>query len=418
VAKTVPLDAGTLAWARDRFAEYYAGARIDPPTRLARREFAAFPFAEATMMRRHATLRTPEEFAGFLRHEVPRHVYYSTAYYQRPAAPNMEAKEWMGADLIFDLDSDHLRGAESRDYAGQLALVKARLLQLFDDFLAFDFDIERSSASIVFSGGRGYHVHIRDDRFLQLTSPDRRELVDYIMGTGVDEWVASAAIVRRRESVETGRSLGGVDAEDGHGAGRRPPGPPIPHLCPRDAPGWPGRVSRSTRDLFAKWGAEGYDAALPEMREYGLTPSQARKVVDGGMWHRVVEDGALEVFPKLLPVEFFARIVRSAAIPVQGETDAPVTTDIHRLIRLPNSLHGGTGLRVVPLAREAVDAFDPFADALTDLPGRVPVEFRAEVDHPFPGGLRGHPGGTDELPTPQAVFLVLRGEAALRPSPG
>ncbi|HTW56353.1 MAG TPA: DNA primase small subunit PriS [Thermoplasmata archaeon] len=414
MAKTVPLDAATLAWARGRFADYYATARLDPPSRLARREFAAFPFAEATMMRRHATLRTPEEFAEFLRREVPRHVYYSTAYYQRPAAPNMAAKEWMGADLIFDLDSDHLRGAEQLDYAGQLALVKARLLQLFDDFLTLDFDVERSTASIVFSGGRGYHVHIRDDRFLQLTSPDRRELVDYIMGVGVD---AAAAIEHRRESVEAGRTLGAVDGEDGGGPGRRAPARPIPHLCPRDAPGWRGRVSRSIRDRFARWGADGYDASLPEMRAYGLAPGQARRVVDG-MWRRVAEDGALDVFPKTPPDDFFEHIVRSAAVPVQGETDAPVTTDIHRLIRLPNSLHGGTGLRVVPLDRAEVEAFDPFADAVTDRPGRVPVEFRADVDYPFPGGLRGHPGGTDELPTPQAVFLVLRGEAVPRPSPG
>jgi DNA primase small subunit len=99
-----------------------------------------------------------------------------------------------------------------------------------------------------------------------------------------------------------------------------------------------------------------------------------------------------------------------------------VTTDIHRLIRLPGSLHGGTGLRVVPLSREEVDRFDPFRDAAMDEKGEersTAVTFLADARYPFPdGGLHGVAGATDELPTAQALFLVLRGEASLRPSPG
>ncbi|MGA8710018.1 MAG: DNA primase catalytic subunit PriS, partial [Thermoplasmata archaeon] len=89
MGKTVAIEGAPLEWARRRFADYYGRASIPPPHRLARREFAAFPFATETMMRRHATLRTPEEFHGFLRRETPRHVYYSSAYYRHPAAPTM-----------------------------------------------------------------------------------------------------------------------------------------------------------------------------------------------------------------------------------------------------------------------------------------------------------------------------------------
>ena len=87
MAKTVPLDSPTLAWARDVFARYYRTTSVSPPARLARREFAAFPFATETMMRRHATLRSPAEFTAFLAREAPRHVYYSSAYYRHPAEP-------------------------------------------------------------------------------------------------------------------------------------------------------------------------------------------------------------------------------------------------------------------------------------------------------------------------------------------
>jgi DNA primase small subunit len=418
VAKTVALDAPTLAWARARFQEYYARAEVDPPARLARREFAAFPFATETLMRRHATLRTPEELRGFLARESPRHVYYSSAYYRSPAEPTMAAKEWLGADLIFDLDADHLRGAEALDYPAQLALVKTRLTALVDDFLFGDFGVDPAETGFVFSGGRGYHVHVRDERFLRLTSPERRELVDYVLGTGVDPM---RSIEGRREDVRSGRTAGVLEDEGGGSVAA----PRTRRLAPPDAPGWKGRTTRAVLEVLRRWEAEGAEAAAREMVGYGIVPGKARRwarlLVEEGGAAKIRATLTLDVFKKDLPGEFLEAVVPRAAIEVQGETDAPVTTDIHRLIRLPGSLHGGTGFRVVPLTRDGLDAFDPFRDAgaapTTD--GRTAVTYTADVRYPFPDRpIDGRAGGTDELPTNQALFLVLRGEAALRPSPG
>jgi DNA primase small subunit len=417
MSKTVPLDAATLSWARTVFAGYYRTATVPPPDRLNRREFAAFPFATETLMRRHATLRSPTEFHDFLAREVPRHVYYSSAYYRRPAEPTMPAKEWLGADLIFDLDSDHLRGAEGLDYAGQLALVKRGLVRLVDDFLFGDFGIDPASTSLVFSGGRGYHVHVRADGFTSLNSPERRELVDYVLGTGVDPM---RAVTSRREGEEVPTG----DDGDGTVARRGRPAPAARHLVPPDAPGWSGRSTRAILEVLRRWESAGAEAAAAEMEGYGIKRAPARRwaklLVDEGGAEKIRTNLTLEVFPKEVPPEFLDAVVPRAAVEVQGETDAPVTTDIHRLIRLPGSLHGGTGFRVVPLSRPALDDFDPFRDAwLGPLDGeRTKVEYLAEFRYPFPiGELRGHAGTMEELPTPLALFLVLRGEAALRPSP-
>jgi len=419
VAKTLALEGPGLAWARQRFAEYYGTAAIAPPHRFARREFAAFPFTTETMMRRHATLRTSEEFRQFLRREPPRHVYYSSAYYRRPAEPTMSAKEWMGADLIFDLDSDHLRGAESLTYAEQLDLVKQRLTALVDGFLFQDIGIDPRSTSLVFSGGRGYHVHVQDERFLGLTSPERRELVDYIIGSGVDP---SAPIERRRRDAQAGASLSSMDAEEGLSAGRAPK---TRALVPEDTPGWPGRSVRALLDLLARWEAEGPEVAVEEMVHYGVTTAKAkqyaRKLIKEGGAAKIRARRSLDVFQRDLPDDFLELVIREAGVEVQGETDAPVTTDIHRLIRLPNSLHGGTGFRVVPLSRDEIDGFNPFRDALLSPmdDSRVAVRYLDEIRYPFPGGeVHAVPDGTDELPTPVALFLLLRGQAELRPSPG
>ncbi|MCI4367935.1 MAG: hypothetical protein L3K08_09290, partial [Thermoplasmata archaeon] len=127
---------------------------------------------------------------------------------------------------------------------------------------------------------------------------------------------------------------------------------------------------------------------------------------------------SLEVFPREVPKEFLDIVLRQAAIEVQGETDAPVTTDIHRLIRLPNSLHGGSGLRVVPIAADDLASFEPLRDALP--PGVGSEKFRVELTEPVDYALgnaavTGSAGATLELPAASALFLVLRGEAALRP---
>ncbi len=420
MAKTPALDAPTLSWARQEFARYYRSASVPAPDRLERRELAVFPFAETTMMRRHTAVRGPAELGRFLATEVPRHVYYSSAYYRHPDAPTMAAKEWLGADLIFDLDADHLRGAESLDYPGQLALVKSRLIDLVDDFLVRDFSVDPSTTSFVFSGGRGYHVHVRDSRFARLSSPERRELVDYVLGTGVD---ALRAVERRSHDVRSGRTLAAAD-DDAADRGRAKGAGRSVLLAPPDAPGWRGRTTRSVLRQLSRWEEKGADVAEEDLLAWGAAPKDAhrwaRLLVKEGRAQQIAHTLALDVLGRESPQRFLEVVVRRSAIEVQGETDAPVTTDIHRLIRLPGSLHGGTGFKVVPLGREEIDAFDPFSSALAlpDDGARTRVEYLADVRYPFPGGgLWGRAGGTDELPTAWALFLVLRAEAALRPSP-
>jgi DNA primase small subunit len=408
VAKTVPLDIPTLAWARARFAEYYRTADIPVPPRLARREFAAFPFAAETSMRRHETLRTPEEFRRYLAQEVPRHVYYSTAYYRLPAEPTMARKEWLGADLIFDLDADHLRGAESLSYPEQLDRVKRRLIDLVDDFLLRDFGIEPTALQVGFSGGRGYHVHVRDERFLPLSSPERRELVDYVQGTGVD---ALAAVAPRHLTVRD---------DDGGGRGRR--SVRLREFADEHDPGWRGRTTRAVLAVLARWEAGGVSTAVAELGTFGVPEKDAKQIakalVAGGAVERLRTSHSLPEMSGRLEEAFLAAVVPRAAVEMQGETDAPVTTDVHRLIRLPLSLHGGTGLRVVPVAYDRIEEFEPLHEApLADgHDGGTPVRFASTVDYPWADGrLRGTEGEERSVPTPGALFLLLRGEATFPP---
>ncbi|MGI0131864.1 MAG: DNA primase small subunit domain-containing protein [Thermoplasmata archaeon] len=422
MGKTVALGGASLDFARRTFLRYYQSVAVEPPPRFARREFAAFPFAADTTMRRHMAFRTTEEFGAFLAREGPRHVYYSSAYYRVPDHPKMPGKEWLGADLIFDLDADHLRESAGRDYAGQLELVKARLVDLLDDFLVGDFGLDPTATSIVFSGGRGYHVHIRDEKYLRLTSPERREIVDYILGTGVD---VGRAILERRESDRSGLALSDDPVEGGGpstGASRRTRG--YKRLAPPDAPGWTGRTTRAFLQLLERWDRDGAAAAAAELERFGVARGRARSIarqlVDERRGQQIRDGLSLEVFHREVPKELLEVVLREAAIEVQGETDAPVTTDIHRLIRLPGSLHGGTGFCVRPLTRDALDGFEPLRDAVAPAPAgeEVDLELSADVRYPFPGRpIEGAVGDRVRWPTPVALFLLLRGEAVLPPAP-
>ena len=62
-----------------------------------------------------------------------------------------------------------------------LELVKKETFKLMD-FLLDDFGFSEQEIELVFSGGRGYHFHIRSPKVLTLGSAERREIVNYVSG--------------------------------------------------------------------------------------------------------------------------------------------------------------------------------------------------------------------------------------------
>src|SRR5207245_11160993 len=99
--------------------------------------------------------------------------------------------------------------------------------------------------------------------------------------------------------------------------------------------------------------AVGVDGRVPETRRGG-----------GRRWSERVRGGDMDIFPSDRLVDAFQRIFVPPALDLgKRETDEPVTSDIKRLIRLPHSLHGKTGLAVIPMTREALDGFLPLRAA-------------------------------------------------------
>ena len=64
--------------------------------------------------------------------------------------------------------------------------IREQTYRLVAAVLLGDFGLDESDLLITFSGGRGYHVHVRTPGVLSLPSGARRELSDYMTGKGLN----------------------------------------------------------------------------------------------------------------------------------------------------------------------------------------------------------------------------------------
>lgn len=383
-----------------KFREYYKSTRIYLPTRFARREFG-FMFFVGDYVQRHLGFKTRNEVVRFFLDRVPSHAYYSSAYYENPGASTMDQKGWLGADLIFDLDADHISRVKEMPFERQLDEIKKELISLIDHFLLGDFGFSENDLLITFSGGRGYHAHVRSSKIQTLTSPERREIVDFIQGTGLeaDSAFRKRAIDRTRYgSIYTLEMPG---AEDG---------------------GWSSKVFEGLMDVISQLEEIPKEEAIGELaKSEGIGKKTATEIYStlfsGEEGRRGVDrlrQGKFDFFPKDSYRNQLVNVAMSNALKKHHrEIDEPVTADIRRLIRLPTSLHGKSGMRVIILKRDELDDFEPLRDAFPETYSGDPIDVFVERDISLQ--LREEKlnlaEGITSVPEFAAIFLMCRGLA-------
>ena len=260
---------------------YRSGPCIEEPPRIQHREFAFQPFGSDSYVR-HISFERQEELLDYLVREAPRQAYYSVALYELPEAQSMEEKGWLGSELLFDLDLDHLPLEECQGpVIGDECLLEGyRLASRLAAMIRRDLAPER--ILVYFTGHRGFHIRVYCEACLGLGRDERRQIAQYFSGQGV----SPTAIFPRPRSPRRGP--------------RYEPAVPGP-----DEPGWRG------------WLAPYIRARAPRAR--GLVEAFGRR------WEREVES-----------------ILEEASIPI----DTLVTADPSRLTRILGSLNGKAGLLV------------------------------------------------------------------------
>jgi DNA primase small subunit len=371
----------TTEFLRQRFTEYYRKERIQSPPSVGEREFGFIlfdPESPDVRMRRHLAFGSARELAEYIRSIVPQHAFYSSAYYAAPGAGTMGEKGWTGADLIFDLDADHLMRGPYRAMLDRVKEETGKLLAMLTGELGFP---ERE-IHLVFSGGRGYHIHVREIALRGWGSQERREIIDYVCGIGIDPAV-----------LLSGPPGGGAGWKERYistiseyllwlkGLGREKA---VEHL--RDIDG----VSRDRAPRFFD-AIDAYLAGVGKGDYSPLITNQAFAAIAGK------EDGK------------FRELLRSRA----ALADEPVTTDTRRLIRMPTSLHGGSGLRVTPVPLGDFASFDPLLDAVVFSDRKVKVNAGMNLSMELQGNTYRVEKGTNAVPEALAVFLCARGMAEI-----
>ncbi len=342
----------------------------------------------------------PEELHRFMLGQVPSHSYYSTSYYRRPDAPSMDEKDWMGAELIFDLDADHLEGATQMTYAEMLVQIRTETINLVDSFLLGDLGFSEDQVHITFSGGRGYHAHVRTPDVMGLGIHERRELVDYITGTGLNiDWVFPY------NRVATSKMITGTGVRTNVAKDRLIP--------PADSGGWKLRMRNGLMDVVndlcnmgdVKYFKKEYQSIKGSGNSTILKAQEELKKSRGVLFQK----NTMAVLSKSTQNMLIKIMKEDMAPRMSGKVDEPVTADIKRLIRLPGSVHGKSGLRVTPITRSELTDFDPLQMAVpkeyTDDPVKITMRRPAKL---YIKGEHLSLEGETEVPEYAAVFLIGR----------
>ncbi|MEM2743200.1 MAG: DNA primase small subunit PriS [Candidatus Methanomethylicaceae archaeon] len=397
----------------EKFKNYYSNLNSEDLNivNLEKREIALIPFKEDLMIR-HLGFKDTNSLKDYLIKNVPLHLYYSSAYYENPQVEDMNLKNWEGADLIFDVDADHiptdckilhdkwfclncnLQGfgiaPEECPKCGQkridtntwicercLEVAKIEVLKLIDEYLIPDFGISSKEIEICFSGHRGYHLHIYSEYYKKLSSDGRREIADYIRGIGID---LKSHGLRKVNGIITGPNI-------------------------REK-GWRGRIAKSFYEYLSRASLEELMNIIGKSAE--IIIKKRDKILDS-----IMMNGWF--IPKGIGLKRISKIIKEAIKQNFCNIDERVTIDTKRLIRYPNSLHGKTGLKVCRLNYIDLEKFDPLKDAIVFKTGTMKIYVKEmpkiRIGNYEIGPLKNE---TIEVPESMAIYLICKGAAEMR----
>ncbi len=224
-----------------------------------------------------------------------------------------------------------------------------------------------------FSGNRGYHVHVRNSVVRGLSQIARREIVDYIMGIGIQ--VEYHGLSPRA----AGR---GPTMADG---------------------GWRGRTVKTLYDFIGR-------VTLEDLKDLKLRRAAAKHIVeDKEEILNLLVQGPPGGMVKYIDNKSLDALMEAAVKDQASAIDTVVTTDLRRLIRLPDTLHGKTGWLSQRVPIDDLADHDPLSEAIAFTEGtervlvrRAPsIRVGEETYGPFEDEVA-------ELPLAVAIFLLCK----------
>mgnify|MGYP001178940724 CR=1 FL=1 len=355
------------------FREYYATAELDVEN-VPRREIAFLTWD--SRMIRHQSHNDIESLRDLATKRAPKAIYASLSQYLDPshrppktedrksmncqecgheyksdtnksACPscgvenekaNVNTKDRRAMDLAFDIDYGDIPGAEQRDPRENLGAAARSTMNLVQ-ILVNDFGFDHSDMKITFSGKKGFHVRVANNHPLfsdsnQKDEAVRKALVAYVSGYDFNPM----------DFVKVQAHLNS---------------PNTWHLKGYES-GWGKRFNESI-EYFLKLAHKDEETFTDVLRmympwytdkkRYGTKKSLPSQKVIGGF-----RDSCKEYGPKIMKGENIRQMKDAEAkrllsfalsrtlLRYGAFVDKRVTADKARVLRIPGSLHGGSGL--------------------------------------------------------------------------
>ncbi|NPA22624.1 MAG: hypothetical protein GXN92_03565 [Candidatus Micrarchaeota archaeon] len=273
-----------------------------------------------------------------------------SAAYYQNPSAPMEKKGFLGADLVFDIDVS----------LEELEKAKEDVLYLYD-VLKQDFGFK--DIVINYSGNRGFHIHVRDPEALGIGKEGREALVEYFNLQKFDykELLKHYTAYRGKKDAEI-LATGGI-------------------LGPSPREHKAGFLGKFLTNL------------------YGVLDEKGRKFLLKGDWRYVKSSHVKKALEKTR---------------LRLDVDNQVTSDLSKLIRMENSIHGSTGLQAKVLSLEKLEGFDPWEEAVVfSKEKKVLVQMKESFRIPRKN-ISLQEGKLYRMPEYLALFVVLQKKAILK----
>jgi DNA primase small subunit len=397
---------------KNEFQNYYKNNLVESVININKREFGIGEYGKK-ISARHLCFNSNDDLNYYLRTNTPFFISYSTSYFKYPERRPMDNKEWLGSDIVYEFDSDDFdlpchnqhnvwkctnekcneSGFGNKLFCPKcnsntkitqwvcdncLGFAKKETLRLID-FLESEFNLDASTFIISFSGSKGYHIRITDKNIINLSKSARLQLVDYIKGNNLNLEKLGYKLEKKQ------------------------------WFCPKpnNLKGWSKKIMNYilfTINLDKK----------ELINTFNIGSKKAQTIIDNKevilnslynnfLWSNF--NGANS---------FWTQVLKKSIINNSFDIDSSSSVDIYKIMRTPNTIHGGSGfLSNLIKNTDSLKDFNVFYDPII-LDTKNTRKLRIIQQTPKFKFLNNYygpykDGEVIEVSIAQAIFLILKG---------
>ena len=392
-----------------RLKEYYDKNFVTVPD-VETREFG-YGIYNKKILDRNICFKTDFELNSFLREKVPFYLSYSCAHYQYPDAKPTSAKKLLKNEFIMEYDADdiptpckkthdswlcpkcneegkgHIKKCPKCSTRTEISewicdkcidATKKQTKRLYN-ILIYELGFKESEIKITFSGHKGFHTKIISPKIENLKQNERIELMDYITEEGLNFKELGFVPDNKGSIVFLGEKLGKAQKYLKF----------IKTVL----------ESKDTSELINYFDP---NTSTQTLNKLVNNKEEALKLLEQGLFYRPRKD-SLELWYNLLD-----NLKDSQKLYVDRQT----TIDIYKILRCPNTIHGGAMLLAKELTINELDAFKPFEDASIYKEGTLKIHLKKVPRLLLNNQLFGpYNDEIIELPSNIAIYFLAKGAA-------